>query len=75
ELGRPAEALPQYEASLAKEPNRFRGRYGAALAAERSGDRARARAHYEKLVAVSAGTDSTRAELVQARDALAQRSR
>ena len=39
ELGRPAEALPQYEASIAKEPNRFRGLYGAGLAAERAGDR------------------------------------
>ena len=38
ELGRPAEALPQYEASIAKEPNRFRGLYGAGLAAERAGD-------------------------------------
>ena len=35
ELGRPADALPQYEASIAKEPNRFRGLYGAGLAAER----------------------------------------
>jgi hypothetical protein len=40
ELGRPAEALPQYEAAIAKEPNRFRGLYGAGLAAERAGDRA-----------------------------------
>ena len=39
ELGRPADALPQYEASIAKEPNRFRGLYGAGLAAERAGDR------------------------------------
>jgi tetratricopeptide (TPR) repeat protein len=43
ELGQPADALPQYEASIAKEPNRFRGLYGAALAAERAGDRVRAR--------------------------------
>ena len=52
ELGRPAEALPQYEASIAKEPNRFRGLYGAGLAAERAGDRARARGHFETLVAI-----------------------
>ena len=47
ELGRPADALPQYEASIAKEPNRFRGLYGAALAAERAGTR-RARGHISR---------------------------
>jgi hypothetical protein len=73
ELGRPAEALPQYEASIAKEPNRFRGLYGAGLAAERAGDHARARAYFEKLAAVCAESDGTRPELVQARQTLAQR--
>jgi hypothetical protein len=72
-LGRPAEALAQYEASIAKEPNRFRGLYGAALAAERAGDKARARAHYEKLAAVTAGTRSTRPELARVRQLLASR--
>src|SRR4029453_797337 len=73
ELGRPADALPQYEASIAKEPNRFRGLYGAGLAAERAGDRGRARAYYEKLAALCAEADGTRPELVQVRQALAQR--
>jgi tetratricopeptide (TPR) repeat protein len=73
ELGRPAEALPQYEASIAKEPNRFRGLYGAGLAAERAGDRARARVYFEKLAAICAESDATRPELVQARQTLAQR--
>jgi hypothetical protein len=73
ELGRPAEALAQYEASLAKEPNRFRGLYGAALAAESSGDKARARAHYAKLAAMCAGSESARPELARARQALAGR--
>ena len=59
ELGRPADALPQYEASIAKEPNRFRGMYGAGLAAERAGDRARARGHFEKLVDLCAESDAT----------------
>jgi uncharacterized membrane-anchored protein len=48
ELGQPADALKQYEAALGKERNRFRGLYGAALAVEASGDRTRARVHYEK---------------------------
>jgi tetratricopeptide (TPR) repeat protein len=73
ELGRPADALPQYEASIAKEPNRFRGLYGAGLAAERAGDRARAQGYFEKLAALCAEADGTRPELVQVRQALAQR--
>jgi tetratricopeptide (TPR) repeat protein len=73
ELGRPAEALPQYEASIAKEPNRFRGLYGAGLAAERAGDRARARAHFETLVAIASPSDGMRAELAHAKQVLAQR--
>jgi hypothetical protein len=72
ELGRPADALPQYDASIAKEPNRFRGLYGAGLAAERAGDRARARGYFEKLAALCAESDGTRPELVQARQLLAQ---
>jgi tetratricopeptide (TPR) repeat protein len=73
ELGRPAEALPQYEASIAKEPNRFRGLYGAGLAAERAGDRTRAKLHFEKLVAIAAPSDGTRPELAHARQVVAQR--
>jgi tetratricopeptide (TPR) repeat protein len=73
ELGRPAEALPQYEASIAKEPNRFRGLYGAGLAAERAGDRARARGHFETLVTITSQSDATRPELVYARQVMSQR--
>jgi tetratricopeptide (TPR) repeat protein len=73
DLGQPAEALPQYEASIAKEPNRFRGLYGAGLAADRAGDRARAQGYFEKLTALCAESDGTRPELVQARQILAQR--
>jgi tetratricopeptide (TPR) repeat protein len=72
ELGRPAEALPQYEASIAKDPNRFRGLYGAGLAAERAGDLARARGHYEKLVAISAPSNGARTELIYAKRVLSQ---
>ena len=73
ELGRPAEALPQYEASIAKEPNRFRGLYGAGLAAERAGDQGRARRHFEMLVMVASPSDGRRAELTHAKQVLAQR--
>ena len=73
EAGRPTEALPQYEASIGKEPNRFRGLYGAALAAERAGDKARARVHYEKLASVTAGSPGARPELKRLREQLASR--
>lgn len=73
ELGRPAEALAQYDASIAKEPNRFRGLYGAGLAAEGAGDRARARGYFEKLAALCVEADSTRPELALARQTLAKR--
>ena len=72
DVGKPAEALAQYEASIGKEPNRFRGLYGAALAAERAGDKARARVHYEKLASVTAGVQSTRPELNRTRQQLAK---
>jgi hypothetical protein len=73
ELDKPGEALAQYEASIGKEPNRFRGLYGAALAAERSGDKQRARVHYEKLASVTKGSDGTRPELVRTRQMLASK--
>jgi tetratricopeptide (TPR) repeat protein len=72
ELGRPGDALPQYEASIAKEPNRFRGLYGAGLAAERAGDRARAKRHFEKLMAIAGQSDGTRVELAHAIQVLSQ---
>ena len=43
ELKRPAEALKEYEASQLREPNRYRGLYGAAQAAALSGNREKAR--------------------------------
>ncbi|MGE3540761.1 MAG: hypothetical protein AB7N91_25390 [Candidatus Tectimicrobiota bacterium] len=72
EFDRPAEALEQYIASIAKEPNRFRGLYGAGLAAARAGDQTRARLYFEKLVALCTDADGSRPELAQARQALAQ---
>ena len=42
ELKRPAEALKEFEASQLREPERFRGYYGAAQAAAQSGNREKA---------------------------------
>jgi tetratricopeptide (TPR) repeat protein len=71
ELKRPAEALKEYEQSQKREPDRFRGLYGAALAAEMAGDARSARRNYARLVQV-AGKGEPRAELALARAYLAQ---
>ena len=57
QLKRPAEALAEFEATLAKEPNRFRALLGAARAAAGAGDRAKAAAHAATLVAITARAD------------------
>jgi hypothetical protein len=67
ELARPGDALVEFEAVTVKEPNRFRALYGAARAAELSGDRDKARAHYTTLMTVAANPASGRSELATAR--------
>jgi tetratricopeptide (TPR) repeat protein len=71
ELKRPADALKEYEASHKREPERFRGLYGAALAAEMSGDPRTARRYYQRLVQM-AGKGQSRAELALAKTYLSQ---
>ena len=53
--GMAKEALAAFEATEAKEPNRFNGYVGAAKAAQALGDTAKAKANYEKLVALAVG--------------------
>ena len=65
--GMAKEALAAFEATMAKEPNRFNGYVGAAKAAQALGDTAKAKAMYEKLVALAAGSDSERPALAAAR--------
>ena len=72
DLNQPQAALKEFEASQLREPNRFRGYLGAARAAERAGDRAKAAAYYQKLVALAKDADTPRPELVSAKT-LAQR--
>ncbi len=67
EAGKPKEALAAFEATMKKEPNRFRGLYGGARAAEASGDRAKAKTYYTRLLDVAKEADSDRAELQQAK--------
>ena len=72
ETNRPAEALVEFEASQRKEPNRFRGYYGAARAAALAGDRVKARDQYAKLVAVVERADTERPEIKEAKAYLAK---
>jgi tetratricopeptide (TPR) repeat protein len=74
EAGRPAAALAAFEATVVKEPNRFRGVYGAARAAELAGDRKTAEKYYRQLVQIAAGADTpARPALAAARTFLASR--
>jgi hypothetical protein len=71
DAGKPAEALREYEAVLAKEPNRFRATAGAAMAAQRSGDKAKARQFHAKVLELAAAADAERPEVAQAKRYLA----
>ncbi len=68
EAGRPAEALVEFEATTKKEPNRFRGLYGAGRAAEAAGDRQKAVTFYKQLLQVASEPDTNRPELQHARN-------
>jgi tetratricopeptide (TPR) repeat protein len=73
ELGQPSEALTEFEATLKKEPNRFRAVYGAATAAAKAGDRARARTYYGQLLKICERADTPgRPELQEARTGAAR---
>ena len=67
EAGKPKEALAAFEATMKKEPNRFRGLYGGASAAVAAGDRSKATAYYKTLLEVAKESDTERPELQQAR--------
>ena len=65
-------ALACFEATLKKEPNRFNATAGAAMAADKLGDKAKATAYYEKLVALADGSGSDRPALAAAKQYLAK---
>jgi tetratricopeptide (TPR) repeat protein len=74
ESGMAKEALAAFEATLKKEPNRLDAYVGAARAAEKAGDPARARAYYEKVVTIASDADQTRTDVSDARVFLAKKS-
>src|SRR5215469_2649005 len=71
EAKRLQEALLEYQTDLKLNPNRFDGLYGAARAAEQSGQQTEANQYYALLLKTCAGSNSTRAELSRAHQLLA----
>jgi len=71
EMGQAAPALREYQAALKATPNRYRGLYGAARAAEVVGDRRTAADYFAKLVVLSRNADTVRPELARAKAYLA----
>jgi hypothetical protein len=66
ELGQPAAALAEYEASLRSAPARFNSYAGAAHAAESAGDKQKAKNYQDRLVALCGGAVPDRAAEVKA---------
>jgi Tfp pilus assembly protein PilF len=71
ERGMAKEALTAFEATKGKEPNRYHGFAGAAQAADKLGDKTKAKENYEKLIALTTNADADRPEIAAARKFLA----
>ena len=69
EMNKPALALEAYESVLKTHPNRLNGLYGAGVAAQKSGNKEEAIAHFKKL-ATTTTPNSTRQEVQNARSFL-----
>jgi tetratricopeptide (TPR) repeat protein len=67
ERGQAKEALAAFEATVKKEPNRLGAYMGAAKAAQKLGDAAKARQYYAKVIALADGADASRADVADAR--------
>jgi len=71
-LNKPAKALVEFEATLQTAPtNRFNALSGAARTAKRSGDDAKAKTYYAKLLSMCDHADGDHPELQDARSLLA----
>lgn len=66
EAGNAKDALTAFEATMQKEPNRFRGAYGAARAAEAQGNLAAAAKYYKQVLEIAKESDNQRPELKRA---------
>jgi hypothetical protein len=68
QMNQPARALEQFEATLKREPRRFRALYGAAHAAQLSGDRDASRRYFSELLLVCTRADEpARREIAEAK--------
>jgi len=67
EMGRPAAALNEFETALKQTPNRFRAFWGAARAADSTGDRQKASEYFGKLVDLAKNADTERQEIREAK--------
>ncbi len=67
QMNQPTQALEQFEATLKKEPGRFHALYGAAYAAQLSGNRNASQKYFLELLTVCSHADkAARAELIEA---------
>jgi hypothetical protein len=73
EQQQPAQALNEYETSFQSTPNRLRGLYGAAKAAEGAKQQDKATTYYRKLVELTKDADTDRVEIREAKAFLARR--
>jgi tetratricopeptide (TPR) repeat protein len=73
ESGQAAAALQEYERALKAYPNRYRGYWGAALAARAAGQSEKAAEFIGKFVALTKNADPSRPEIALAKAQLAQR--
>src|SRR5437870_8962848 len=74
ERGMVRQALAAFEATLKKEPHRLGATLGAAKAAERAGEPAKAAQHYRAAVALTESADPVRTEIAAARAYLAKQN-
>jgi predicted Zn-dependent protease len=75
ETGHSKEAQREFEAALKIYPGRFRGLYGAARAAEQTGDKENAGRYYAKLAAQTAKASGSRDELNHVREFLSAQAK
>jgi len=73
EVGQPAPALKEFETALKQTPYRFRAFWGAARAADGSGDRHKASEYFTKLVDLAKNADTERQEIPEAKAFLARK--
>jgi len=73
QINEPAQALQQFEATLKKEPGRFRSLYGAAHAAQLGGSRDTSQKYFREVLKVCGHADKPgRAEILEAQRAISQ---